>query len=240
MSTVLRQATDGPAGPPLVLVNGLGASLRSWNRLVETLGPRVTTLRFEHPDRVGEVPTVRDHADAVAAAMDGAGLDTAVIVGWSFGGLVAQEFARRHRERTAGIGLVSTSAGVGSLPPTTWGAGEVVGIEMMRNAKVSPAGSAQRLTGVVGRSLAVMRWSSLGWLHSIDVPSVVVHGWFDHVVPVANGLVVASRLPGAELELRLDGGHYLPHRRPRWMAPILHRLVERAARPSEVTSQTSA
>lgn len=236
MTADLREATGTPLGPPLVLCNGLGASQRSWNRLVDALGPDVTALRFEYPDTPGEVPTIRGHADAAAEAMDTAGVDRAVLAGWSFGGLVAQEFGRRHGDRLCGLALVSSSIGAPSWPPTAWGAGEVAGLEVWRHVKALPTGTTQRVTRVAQRSAAVMRWSSVPWLSDLDVPTLVAHGWLDQVVPVPNGLLLASLIPGARLELRLDGAHYLPHRRPQWLARLLRELLETVENRTTVTA----
>lgn len=225
----LSEATEPPSGPPLILINGLGASQRSWDRLVAALGPDVSTLRFELPDLAGEVPTIRMHADAVAATMDAAGIERGVLAGWSFGGLVAQEFGRRHRDRLLGLALISSSTGAGSWPPTVWGVGEVAGLEVMRHIRSFPTGATHLTAHVAARSAAAMRWTSLPWLHTLDVPALVAHGWLDQVVPVANAFVLASSLPSAELKLRTDGFHDLAHRRPRWLAPRIRRLLERAS-----------
>lgn len=222
------QATGRGAGPPLILVNGLGASQRSWNRLVEELGPDVSTLRFDLPDLGDQVPTIRMHADAVAAIMDRAGIERGVLAGWSFGGLVAQEFARRHPDRLAGLALISSSTGAGSWPPTVWGAAEVAGLEVMRHVRSLPTGATHHMAHVAARSAAVMRWTSLPWLHTLDVPALVAHGWLDQIVPVANAFVLASSLPGAEVQLRPDGFHDLANHRPRWLAPRIRGLLERA------------
>lgn len=234
MTFELSEAVGHPAGPPLILINGLGASKRSWDRLVEQLGSDVSTLRFEFPDLAGEVPTIRMHADAVAATMDEAGIERGVLAGWSFGGLVAQEFGRRHPDRLGGLALISSSTGAGSWPPTVWGAAEVAGLELMRHVRTLPTGATCHAAHVAARSAAVMRWSSLPWLHTLDVPALVAHGWLDQIVPVANAFVLASALPGAELQLRPDGLHDLAHRRPRWLAPRIRRLLKK------VTDQVSA
>ena len=74
-----------------------------------------------------------------------------------------------------------------------------------------------------------MRWTSLPWLHTLHVPALVAHGWLDQIVPVANAFMLASALPDAEMQLRPDGLHDLAHRRPRWLAPRIRRLLEKAA-----------
>lgn len=108
---------DVGSGAPLVLVPGIQGR---W----EWLKPGITALshrcrvitfsladeptcggRFERPRGFG------NYVDQVREAMDQAGLESAVIGGVSYGGLIAADFAARYPERTAGLVLVS------ALPP---------------------------------------------------------------------------------------------------------------------------
>ena len=52
---------------------------------------------------------MRDYADDAAAVMDAMGIDKAMILGISFGGMVAQEFAVRHTARLSRLALQVTS-----------------------------------------------------------------------------------------------------------------------------------
>jgi pimeloyl-ACP methyl ester carboxylesterase len=107
--TRLRRWDNGAAGVPVVLSNGLGASAAAWPFLHgERCGYHATTwyhrglggsARPDDETRIG----VGAHADDLIATMDAAGMDRAVVVGWSVGVAVAIEAARRAPERVAGL-----------------------------------------------------------------------------------------------------------------------------------------
>lgn len=91
-------------GPPLVLIHGLGASIRSWGPVI----PRCATTREvvavdlpgfgeSPPLPAGVRPTPWALADAVERELDAAGLERPAIAGNSLGGWIALELARRGR-----------------------------------------------------------------------------------------------------------------------------------------------
>ncbi|MDD7968754.1 alpha/beta fold hydrolase [Actinomycetospora lemnae] len=117
--TRLRRWDNGAAGVPVVLSNGLGASATAWPFLHgEDSGYHATSWHHrglggsERPadeTRIG----VADHAEDLLAVMDDAGMDRAVVIGWSVGVAVAIEAARRAPDRVAGLlalGGVATGA----------------------------------------------------------------------------------------------------------------------------------
>jgi len=60
-------------------------------------------------------------------------------------------------------------------------------------------------------------------LPSLDVPTAVVHGTFDHIVPLEAARTLAERIPGAELILLKHEGHLVPFVRPDLVVPIIER-----------------
>lgn len=132
--------------PPVLLIMGLGAQLVLWHdefcqKLVDR-GYRV--IRFDNRDvglstklhgrRVGgalvpkllrsftgrsspSVYRLEDMADDAAAVLDHLGIERAHIVGASMGGMIAQIFAARFPQRTAGLGIIFSSNNAALLPP---------------------------------------------------------------------------------------------------------------------------
>jgi pimeloyl-ACP methyl ester carboxylesterase len=105
------------AGPPLILLNGYGATKDDWDpRFRDGLaaGSRVIC-----PDNRGvgaspEAPpslSVAAMADDVLALMDARGIVTAALAGWSMGGFIAQEIAALHPERVERLVLLATDPG---------------------------------------------------------------------------------------------------------------------------------
>jgi pimeloyl-ACP methyl ester carboxylesterase len=98
----------GGAGPPLVLIHGLGSTWRAFRPVIPLLEGRFDVLAPDMPGfgrspalREGVRPTPEALAGAVAAEMDRAGFERAHLAGNSLGGWVAAELARRGRARSA-------------------------------------------------------------------------------------------------------------------------------------------
>jgi len=135
-----------PGDPPVLLIMGLGAQLVLWhNEFCQKLLDRgYRVIRFDNRD-VGlssklhgqrhdgaliprllrsfaglsspSVYRLEDMADDAAALLDHLGIDRAHIVGASMGGMIAQIVAARHRQRTAGLGIIFSSNNSALLPP---------------------------------------------------------------------------------------------------------------------------
>jgi pimeloyl-ACP methyl ester carboxylesterase len=67
--------------------------------------------------------------------------------------------------------------------------------------------------GFMNQITAIMTWSMTGGtaarLHDIHVPTLVLHGGDDLLVPLPNGKLLAERIPGARLRVWDDAGHAL-------------------------------
>jgi pimeloyl-ACP methyl ester carboxylesterase len=111
--TVLRAWTNDAPGPAVLLCNGLGTNPYAWPALLrEDCGVRVVSWnhrgvggsqRPTDPDRVGIDAFVED----AVAVMDDAGLDSAVVAGWSIGVNTAFELAVQHPDRVTGLFAVA-------------------------------------------------------------------------------------------------------------------------------------
>jgi pimeloyl-ACP methyl ester carboxylesterase len=128
---VINVAEAGPRDAPAVLLlHGIGQSHASWRLQME--GALVTRLRLVAPDLRAHgdsgKPADREAyrqacrwADDVRAVEQALGLERPVLVGWSFGGLVAMHYVRCHgTDSLAGLALVSTAAGR-LVPPASVG-----------------------------------------------------------------------------------------------------------------------
>src|SRR5690242_3774889 len=104
-------------GPRLMVITGTNGDLRRKPSVLESpLAQRFTLLAYDQrglgqsgkPDRPYRMA---DYADDAAAVMDAVGWDSARVLGISFGGMVAQEFALRHPARVERLALACTAAG---------------------------------------------------------------------------------------------------------------------------------
>ncbi|HEX7663155.1 MAG TPA: alpha/beta hydrolase [Polyangiaceae bacterium] len=180
--------------------------------------------------------TMARFADDVACVMSDAKVDEATLVGISMGGMIAQHVALRHPKKVKGLVLMATMPGLphARLPaPKTIatllkvGAGRDksgVGVaslllpkgelarakehfagwqELMLEKPVSPAAFA-------GQLAAILRHSTGFKLKNVKVPTVVVTGDEDVLVPPKNSHVIAKKIPGAKLEVLEGVGHGIP------------------------------
>jgi len=119
LSVAYERTGDGPA---LVLLHGFSHDSRVWRPQLESLRDQFTLIAWDAPGagRSADPPEtygIADWADCLAALLEGAGVQRAHILGLSWGGLLAQEFYRRHAARVASLVLADTYAGwTGSLP----------------------------------------------------------------------------------------------------------------------------
>ncbi len=121
-------------GQPLVLIMGLGGTKEAWGLQVHAFKRRYRVITFDNRGvgrtGVGQQPiTVEVMAHDTITLLDHLGIDSAHILGYSLGGLVAQEVAIRFPQRVKKLILVSTVA-LGAEPdPSTAGIPNALGME---------------------------------------------------------------------------------------------------------------
>jgi pimeloyl-ACP methyl ester carboxylesterase len=182
--------------------------------------------------------TVDDMAQDGFAVLDAAGAAAAHIAGWSMGGMIVQAMALRQPERVLSMTSIMSAPGpiagerdpavtaaFGAPPATTrdeaaerhlaglkaWGSPASFDVDRITADSHAaydrcwdPAGRA-RQSMAIGASPS--RTAALG---SLRVPSLVVHGDADRLVPLENGRATAAAIPGARLEIIEGMGHDYP------------------------------
>jgi poly(3-hydroxyalkanoate) depolymerase len=231
----LRVARTG-AGRPLLLITGIGANLDMWAPFARLLGGRELIV-FDPPgagmSQRSRFP-LRMHglAQVVTRLLDALELERVDVLGYSFGGALAQELARRAPNRVRRLVLCASAPGLGGIPPRPVAAlmlatparyyhprllaltlPHIAGGRTAREPDAFSEQSAARLlrppsaVGYAYQLYAVAGWSSLPWLHRVSQRTLVVAGEDDPSVPVRNGRLLASRLPDARLHVVKGGGH---------------------------------
>lgn len=114
-----------PDGPPLVLVHGWSQAHQSWARQISS--PLADEYRLVVPDLRGHGSSAKPVAPEnyatslpwahdIAALLDALSLEKPVLVGWSMGGWVVQDYLRHHGDDAlAGISLVGSSVASGTF-----------------------------------------------------------------------------------------------------------------------------
>jgi 4,5:9,10-diseco-3-hydroxy-5,9,17-trioxoandrosta-1(10),2-diene-4-oate hydrolase len=115
---------DEGAGPAVVLVHGIGASLEYWRYTVPALVDRHRVVAVDLPgcgfsERGPDLPTLEEAADLLLDLLDALEVDRASFVGNSMGGLVALETALRGPARVDRL-ILSNSAGLGREVSLFW------------------------------------------------------------------------------------------------------------------------
>ncbi|MEU6725735.1 alpha/beta fold hydrolase [Nonomuraea wenchangensis] len=180
-----------------------------------------------------------DMADDTAGLMDALGWPQAHIVGASMGGMIAQTLAIRHPERVLTLTSIMSTPGPEVAPPTaeaaailmarppadrdgvleqavrTWSVIGSPGYELDHERITTLAGLAYDRCfdpAGTGRQLAAIMASGsrVEALGRLDVPTLVVHGEADQLVPLAGGQATAAAIPGARLVTYPGMGHDLP------------------------------
>jgi poly(3-hydroxyalkanoate) depolymerase len=241
-----------PARPPLLLINGLGANLELLDPFVralrETSRGRIGTIRFDLPGIGGSPARLRPRrarglARLVAHLLTRLGHQRVDVLGISWGGGLAQQFARQYPERCRRLVLVCTSAGLFSVPgrlavigkllsPWRYGRAhrsneldpDLYGEELRRDRGAARQLAAlmrpPTLLGYYLQLYALTGWSSLFWLERLSQPTLVVAGNDDPIVPLANARLLARHLPDARLNI-VDGGHLCLLTQARALAPLV-------------------
>ena len=215
-------------GPPVLLMKGMGRSPVTWKPLKRYLeGFECIGVALPgHPGAKVWQPalTMRRFAALAGELLDELNIQCADVLGFSFGGMVAQQLALDAPMRVRRLVLISTSCGLGAVPsnPATWWSaivGDALptgygpqwfarqwGDTMRREFGVGWA-NPMWLNESAQQIAAASQWSSLPWLPRLTQQSLVIAGTADALVPAANADILASRMPNARTHLVRGGGH---------------------------------
>ena len=231
-SASVRVAVAGE-GPPLLLLNGIGANIEMWEPAARRL-PGRRLVMLDVPGTGGS-PALRaglrmsGYARLVTAVLDALGHDRVDVLGYSWGGALAQQLAHQAPARVQNLVLAATTPGVGGQPPAPWvlalmasptryysrhylrlTAPLLFGSDP-RTAADSAHGQARlrrppSLLGYTQQLYAISGWSSRWWLDRIEHPTLVIGARRDPLAPPRNAHILATALPHAQLRM-VDGGH---------------------------------
>ena len=241
------------SGPPLLLANGIGASLETFDPLMALIDPAIEVIRFDVPGVGGSPLPPRPYrfgtlAHLLAGLLDHLGHDQADILGISWGGALAQQFALSERRRCRRVVLVATGTGVLMVPGRPWVlatlatprryldpgytrriAGQLYGGTAREDAG-QVAGVLHRWTrvgpsrGYLYQLAAGAGWTSLPLLRLLRQPTLVLAGDDDPIIPQVNGHILASLIPHARLHV-YRGGHVELVLRPDLLAPLINEFL---------------
>ena len=229
-------------GKPLILIPGFASGAWTWFRQVEKLSENFQVITFD-PRGIGrskndlsKIPSMQTFVEDVLEVLDELKIERANILGASFGGFVAQEFALSFPDRSDKLILSCTTAGgIDHVKPD---------IEILRSFSPDPtlttgerirkfirpaftkefneqhAAEVEKVcrlreTNQVADEIyfaqlqAAFTFDTSRRLSGIENKTLVITGDRDDVVPMRNSINLAENLPNAELEIIENGSHLI-------------------------------
>jgi len=210
---------ESGSGEPLIMCHGNEADRRQYDGLRPLLTPGIHALSYDQRD-TGDTTgftgdyTMADLGRDCIAFIAALGLESAHVLGTSFGGMVAMHAALARPDRVRSLVLISTSPAQELFSDAVRGLADRSPEErraFMAGAILSPAAGpelrAEVATALVGRSpeQSARRFAAMAshdcrdLLPTITAPTLVLHGSDDPVIPAAAGARIAELVPGATL-----------------------------------------
>ena len=243
------------AGTPLLLLTGIGAHIDMWQPFQPLVHGR-GVIALDAPgtgmsDRTRLPMRMRGLARVVVELLDALDVGQADVLGYSFGGLLAQEVAHRFPRRVRRLILCATAQGIPVIPPRPWPAlmlmtparyyhpqlfnwmvPRIAGgrtrrephqLKRQAHARLSRP---PQLVGYGYQLYAASGWSSVPWLCRLHQPTLIVAGDDDPVIPLANPRIMAMLMPDARLRVVHGGGHLFLLDEPESVIEDIHEFLD--------------
>jgi poly(3-hydroxyalkanoate) depolymerase len=238
---------------PVLLINGIGASLELLQPLVDELDPALEVIRFDAPG-VGGSPLLAAPyrftglCSLIARLLTVLGHDRADVLGISWGGAVAQHFAAFQRARCRRLVLVSTATGALMVPARPAVLARMVtprryldpdylqraaphlygGTARTEPARVSAAMHANNRVGsprgYLYQLAAGAGWTSVPFLPLVRQPTLIMSGDDDPIIPLANARLMHRLIPDSRLHV-YHGGHLGLVTEAAQLAPVVNQFL---------------
>jgi pimeloyl-ACP methyl ester carboxylesterase len=231
-------------GPPLVLINGYSGNLDDWDYMV----PKVEPLSKQHEviilDNRGtgrsSKPkgsyTIHTMADDVVRLLEHLEIEKAHVLGFSMGGMIAQELAIRRQEKVDVLILVSTTPGGKAYdirkqreefkklswmysPPSGMSEKELTDelfriayhakyFEANRDRLMAPSSSYLTVEDTLEKQFdACINHDTIDKLNSINKRTLIIHGEEDLTLFPEGGRILAKNIHNSSLLMLKEAGH---------------------------------
>ena len=239
------------AAKPLLFFNGIGANIELMAPLAAWFPDR-DLITFDMPGIGGSPKPVTPYrpwsmAWTAARILDILGYAQVDVMGVSWGGGMAQQFAFQHPKRTGRLILAATSAGMLMVPGDMKALSKMADPQryidpefMRKNFETLYGGETVGSDGHIGRIVppsrtgylyqlgAMIGWTSVPFLPLLKAETLVMMGDADRIVPAINGSILAGLIPNATLEIIPGGGHLFLVSRAAEVVPRIREFLDGA------------
>lgn len=250
---MLRVATRPGTGVPLLLFNGIGANFELVFPFMDALAGKEIII-FDIPGTGRSRMWLRPRRFAGLAALaskllDRMGYQEVDVLGVSWGGALAQQFARQYPDRCRRLVLAATSPGAISVPgkpkalikmvtPMRYisaqymqkAAPHIYGGEVRKKPHLVAEHSARlippSIAGYLYQLIAGMGWTSIHWLHKLLQPTLILAGDDDPIVPPVNSRLMSLLIPNNRLHIVHGGGHLFLIHSTRKVVPVIQKFLD--------------
>jgi poly(3-hydroxyalkanoate) depolymerase len=229
LRVAVRPGTD-PGRPPLLLCNGIGTDLSTFQRFVDALDPSIEVIRFDPPGVGGSPLPPLPYPFPLLARLVGRmltelGYRRFDVLGVSWGGGLAQQLALQNPRRCRRVVLVATATGTLMVPAAPRVllhmatarrhhdvgyarsiAGEIYGGRLRRHPELAAelAGETSG-RGYLYQLASGLGWTSLPFLPLVGQPTLILAGADDPIIPLVNAKVMTRLIRHAQLHVYPDG-----------------------------------
>jgi len=247
-------------GFPLIMITGWSGNIDWWDlRLIQELSKKYKLVIFDNRG-VGRTDisdmkyTIKLFANDTAGLMDALGISRANVLGFSMGGMIAQELVLNYPEKVEKLVLCSTHCGgTKSVPPSQ----KALDMFIVDESALSPEQIARMtipilftedfiknnpdlvefslqqilrapisIKALLRQVNAIMEFDTYERLSQIKVPTLVLHGKQDILVPPENGSILAEAIPNAKFVYFENSAHGLIEEMEKVISVVLDFLAE--------------
>lgn len=244
---------ENSQSPPLLIFNGIGANMELFEPFVTALST-VNIIIFDAPGVGGsDTPLLPYRFNGLARlatnVLDHFGYSKVDVIGVSWGGALAQVFAKEYPDRCRRLILAATSTGAVMVPGNLsvimklvnpkryyqqnymeviaehiYGGDFRENPELVQHLTSMVKASASKGLGYYWQLLAGLGWTSIHWLHKIKQPTLILAGDDDPIIPLINAEIMHWRMPNSRLEI-LDCGHLFLLTRINTITPLIEEFL---------------
>ncbi len=225
-------------GVPLVLVHGYNGSCDYWMpHTIPSLAAERHVIALDMPGNglSGKLPShsLEAYSDFLEGFVTALGYEQVDLVGHSMGGQLAIAAVARYPHRFRKLVLMD-SAGLPELVKAQWLAPiKMLTDSSLRQVRMYPTFVKISMRARAGREgLNIIRRSSIRReLKQLNIPTLIVWGSRDRVVPLEHGAFMAKHIPGARLAIIRGAGHMPFYEKPRECSRLILSFLQSADGP---------